>query len=215
MIVLGFHTAGPACELAIVRDSEILHEESAAMLRGQDARLPGLTQELLANAGLTLDAIDRFAVTTGPGSFTGIRVGVAFARGLALVTGKPCLGITTLEAALPAGQQGSAIVVLPAQKRPPDITYWAQTFRSGAATDDACETSLQALTDRLTSHPHMVYGDAAALIAEMPELTVHAAAPSAARAAQLASALDPETRTARPTYARAPDAALPKARTET
>lgn len=211
MIVLGFHTAGPACELAIVRDDEILREDRVAMLRGQDARLPGLTQELIANAGLTLEAIDRFAVTTGPGSFTGIRVGVAFARGLALATGKPCLGITTLEAALPAGQQGSAIVILPAQKRPPDITYWAQTFRSGTATDESCELTLQALTDRLTSHPHMVYGEAEALMAAMPHLTVHAATPTAARAAQLAHGLDPENRPARPTYARAPDAALPTA----
>ncbi len=209
MIVLGFHTAGPACELAIVREGEILRTETAAMARGQDAYLPGLTQKLLADAGMTLDAVDRFAVITGPGSFTGIRVGVAFARGLALATGKPCLGITTLEAALPAGQQGSAIVLLPAQKRPPDITYWAQTFRSGSATDEACELPLATLVERLTSHPHMVYGDADALKAQLPALTIHAAAPTAARAAQLASELDPEHRTARPTYARAPDAALP------
>lgn len=179
------------------------------MARGQDARLPGLTQKLLAHADLSLEAIDRFAVITGPGSFTGIRVGVAFARGLALATGKPCLGITTLEAALPTGQQGSAIVLLPAQRRPPDITYWAQTFRSGRATDAACELPLEALVERLTSHPHMVYGDADALKAQMPDLTIHVAAPSAARAAQMASDLDPEHRTARPTYARAPDAALP------
>ena len=212
MIVLGFHTAGPACELAIVRDDSIIGTESTAMVRGQDARLPGLTQKLLADTGVTLKDIDRFAVTTGPGSFTGIRVGVAFARGLALATGKHCLGVTTLEAALPAGQQGSAIVLLPAQKRPPDITYWAQTFRSGSATDEACELSLQALIDRLTSHPHMVYGDAEALAAEQPELTIHASAPSAVRAAQLASTLDPEQRSARPTYARAPDAALPTKR---
>lgn len=209
MLVLGFHTSGPACELALVQDGVVVCEEKAAMLRGQDAHLPGLTQKLLSDAGVSLESIDRFAVTTGPGSFTGIRVGVAFARGLALATGQPCLGITTLEAALPTGQQGSAIVLLPAQKRPPDITYWAQTFRSGSATDDACELSLQSLTDRLNSHPHMIYGDADALAAAVPALTVHAASPSAGRAAQLAATLDPEQRTARPTYARAPDAALP------
>lgn len=210
MIVLGFHTAGPACELALIRDGDALAVRTEAMQRGQDARLPGLTQALLSDAGLALDAIDRFAVITGPGSFTGIRVGVAFARGLALATEKPCLGITTLEAALPAGQQGSAIVALPAQKRPPDITYWTQTFRSGIATDAASEMPLQAVVDLLSSHPHMVYGDAAALQAELPDLPVHAAQPSALRAAQLAAGLSPEDRTARPTYARAPDAALPK-----
>lgn len=186
-----------------------------AMQRGQDARLPGLTEQLLSEAGLTLDAIDRFAVVTGPGSFTGIRVGVAFARGLALATGQPCLGITTLEAALPEGQQGSAMVVLPAQKRPPDITYWAQTFRSGSATDEAREVSLETLVDRLTSHPHMVYGDADALKGRLPQLTVHAVRPSAVRAAHLAAVLEPDLYPARPTYARAPDAALPSSATST
>ena len=210
MIVLGFHTAGPACELALIRDGEPLAVRTEAMQRGQDARLPGLTQALLSDAGVALDEVDRFAVVTGPGSFTGIRVGVAFARGLALATEKTCLGITTLEAALPAGQQGSAIVVLPAQKRPPDITYWAQTFRSGTPTDAATEMSLSAIAELLTSHPHMVYGDADALRTEIPDLTVHAAQPTAVRAAQLAAELTPEDRPARPTYARAPDAALPK-----
>ncbi len=181
-------------------------------MRGQDARLPGLVQDLLSEAGFTLDQVDRFAVITGPGSFTGIRVGVAFARGLALATGKPCLGITTLEASLPAGQQGSAIALQPAQKRPPDITYWTQTFRSGTATDVASEMSLQAVMELLISHPHMVYGDADALQAQRPDLTIHKAQPSAARAAQLATDLNPEDHIARPTYARAPDAALPQAK---
>lgn len=211
MITLAFHTAAAACELALVRDGEVLCARKEAMQRGQDARLPGLTQALLAEAGLALDIVDRFAVVTGPGSFTGIRIGVAFARGLALATGKPCLGITTLEATLPAGQQGSAIVALPAQKRPPDITYWTQTFRSGSATDEARELTLAALAERLTSHPHMVYGEAEALQARLPGLIVHEAGPSAVRAAQLAATLDPDLHGARPTYARAPDAALPKA----
>ncbi len=212
MIVLGFHTAGPACELALVRDGALLGETKEPMQRGQDARLAGLTQRLMADSGLTLEQIDRFAVITGPGSFTGIRVGVAFARGLALATNKPCLGITTLEAALPAGQQGSAIVLLPAQKRAPDITYWAQKFRSGEATNIACEMSLLNLSDLLSVHPHMIYGDADALTAQHPDLIVHGAVPTAARAAHRAGDLDPELRSARPTYARLPDAALPHAK---
>lgn len=210
MITLAFHTAGAACELALIHGDNVLCERKQAMQRGQDARLPGLTEALLAEAGLALDRVDRFAVVTGPGSFTGIRIGVAFARGLALATGKPCLGITTLEATLPAGQQGSAIVALPAQKRPPDITYWTQTFRSGSATDEAREMTLTALAARLSSHPHMVYGEAEALQARWPGIMVHGASPSAVRAAQLAATLDPELHVARPTYARAPDAALPK-----
>lgn len=212
MIVLGIHTAGPACELALVSDQRRIGEVREDMIRGQDARLPDLVTGVLEDANLSLKDIDRFAVVTGPGSFTGIRVGVAFGRGLALATGKPCLGVTTLEAALPEGQQGSAIVALPAQKRPPDITFWAQTFRTGMPTGNAIELAADDLTTLLHEHPHMVYGDVAAVSPHLEGGSVHPATPSAARAAIYAVSLNPEERLARPTYARQPDAALPKPR---
>lgn len=210
MIVLAIHTAGPACDLAVLRDAAILSERQEAMMRGQDARLPQLVQDVLTDAKLTLGQIDRFAVVTGPGSFTGIRVGVAFARGLALATGKPCVGVTSMEAALPAGQQGSAIVALPAQRRAPDITFWTQTFRTGSATAPASEMAVQDLISLLRDRPHMVYGDVTALETHLSGTSIHPIAPNAVRAGQLAATLDPENRTARPTYVRAPDAALPK-----
>ena len=209
MIVLGIHTAGPACDLALVRNQEALAESKVSMNRGQDAQLPGLLQDLLKETETPLQAIDRFAVVTGPGSFTGIRVGVAFARGLALATGTPCLGVTTLEAALPAGQQGSAIVALPAQKRPPDITFWTQTFRTGMPTGDALERSAEDLRALLLEHPHMVFGETDTVAPHIEGRQVNAAAPTALRAALYAASLDPEDHPARPTYARKPDAALP------
>ena len=210
MIVLALNTAGPACEIALVDPDGVRAETHVPMARGQDAELPRLVQETLEQAGLTLDQVDRFAVITGPGSFTGIRVGVSFARGLALATAKPCLGVTTLEATLPAGQQGSAIVALPAQKRPPDITFWTQTFRTGVATGAAQERSAEALQALLSERPHMVFGDVEALQAHLADFPIHAAVPTAIRAAQVAMQLDPDLRNASPTYARAPDAALPK-----
>ncbi|MEE2929633.1 MAG: tRNA (adenosine(37)-N6)-threonylcarbamoyltransferase complex dimerization subunit type 1 TsaB, partial [Pseudomonadota bacterium] len=153
MIVLGIHTAGPACDVALVRGEEILAETLVPMTRGQDAQLPGLVDRLLQRTETTLGEIDRFAVVTGPGSFTGIRVGVAFARGLSLATGAPSIGVTSLEAALPDGQQGSAIVALPAQKRPPDITFWTQSFRTGMPTGEATEMSAAHLNAKLSEHP--------------------------------------------------------------
>lgn len=209
MIALGLNTAGPACELAVLRDGRVVSERREDMRRGQDAKLPELTRLTLSDAGLGIADIDRIAVVSGPGSFTGIRVGVAFARGLALATGRPAIGVTALEAALPAGQQGSALVALAAQKRPPDLTFWTQTFRSGAATVDPVEYSLEALEDLLTSHPHMVYGDPAALGPLLADQPVHRAAPSAARAAHVAADMDPDLHPARPVYARSPDATLP------
>ncbi len=210
MIVLALHTAGPACDIAVIDQDRTLSQQCVPMARGQDAELPGLVQDTLDKVNLTLAQIDRFAVITGPGSFTGIRVGVAFARGLALAVQKPCLGVTTLEATLPSGQQGSAIVALPAQKRAPDITFWTQTFRTGVATGTAQERSAEVLQELLKERPHMLFGDVEALRQHVPEITVHNALPSAERAAQVEITLDLDTRTARPTYARAPDAALPK-----
>ncbi|WOR15594.1 tRNA (adenosine(37)-N6)-threonylcarbamoyltransferase complex dimerization subunit type 1 TsaB [Hyphomonas sp. FCG-A18] len=209
MLTLALHTAMAGCDVAIQRDGTVLANLSEAMRKGQDARLPGLVALACEQAGVTLEEVERFGVVTGPGSFTGVRVGVAFARGLALATGVPCVGVSSLEAALPDGQQGSAIVLLPAQKRPPDITYWAQTFRSGAATAPPEEMPLQAVADLLNAHPHMVFGNATALQEILPDLSVRVAQPSAARAAALTAVFDPASHPPRPSYARAPDAALP------
>lgn len=213
MIVLAIHTAGPACELALLSDNDIVAQSRVEMIRGQDARLPGLVEALLAEANTVLEAVDRFAVITGPGSFTGIRVSVAFARGLALAMDKPCLGVTTMEAALPPGQQGSALVALPAQKRPPDITFWTQTFRTGVATDQPTETRVEDLITFLSDRPHMLFGDAPALNPHVGSQPVHAASPTAAQAARVAALASANDRPARPTYVRAPDAALPQPKT--
>lgn len=212
MLVLAIHTAGPACELALLQDDIVLGERREAMVRGQDARLPELVKKLLQESNIALSQIHRFAVITGPGSFTGIRVGVAFARGLALAVDKPCVGVTSLEAALPIGQQGSAIVALPAQKRPPDITFWTQTFRTGAATGPAREARLEDLTTLLRDRPHMLYGPKSELSGHFDADLIHDAIPSAQGAARVAVRLDPADRPAHPTYARAPDAAFPRSK---
>lgn len=107
MIVLAIDTALDACSVAIVREGETLAALSEQMNRGQAERLAPTVQEAIAAAGLTFAQIDRIAVTTGPGSFTGVRVGLSFARALALALNKPCLGVSTLEAlALSAVEQG-------------------------------------------------------------------------------------------------------------
>ncbi|MDJ0919841.1 MAG: tRNA (adenosine(37)-N6)-threonylcarbamoyltransferase complex dimerization subunit type 1 TsaB [Henriciella sp.] len=213
MLCLGLHTSGPACEVAIVEHGVVKAELAEAMTRGQDARLPGLVQQACDLAEIGLHDLQRIGVVTGPGSFTGVRVGVAFARGLALASNATCVGVTSLEAALPAGQQGSAIVILPAQRRAPDITYWSQTFRSGEATNPPTERSLEDLVNLLKARPHMVYGDGRVLQEALPDLIIHAAHPTARRAADLAAGLEPESHPPRPTYGRKPDALLPGGKT--
>lgn len=210
MICLGLNTAGTGCDIAICDGDELLSSKRLTGLKGQDSRLPQLLSDALSEAGLTLKNLQRLAVVTGPGSFTGVRVGVAFARGLALALDKPCLGVTSLEATLPLGQQGSALVALQAQRRPPDITYWTQTFRTGEATAEPREMRLEHLADVLNERPHMVYGDAAALSDKVPGLIIHPASASARIAAQFAISRDPDLHPPTPAYVRDPDADLPR-----
>ncbi|WP_018148519.1 tRNA (adenosine(37)-N6)-threonylcarbamoyltransferase complex dimerization subunit type 1 TsaB [Henriciella marina] len=213
MLTLGINTSGPACDVAVLEDGICLATRLEEMVRGQDARLPGIIAATLDDAGKSTRDLSRIGVVTGPGSFTGIRVGVAFARGLALALKIPCIGVTALEATLPAGQQGSAIVALPAKRRPPELSYWVQRFRTGIATGAPEEIDLDMLADELEAHPHFVFGEAVGALAQRLEGTeIHTASPTALRAAEMAEGAGEDGAAASPVYVRAPDAALPGGR---
>lgn len=98
MKILAFDTALDACSAALWSDGRVLGRASVIAARGHAEMLFSMLADVLAEAGLDYGDIDRFAVTTGPGSFTGVRVGLAAARGLSLARGKPVVGVTTLEA---------------------------------------------------------------------------------------------------------------------
>jgi tRNA threonylcarbamoyladenosine biosynthesis protein TsaB len=108
MIVLALDTTTRAGSAAVVRGGDLLAEISgdARLTHGQ--RLPGELMQVLEAAGLTLHDVDLLAIAAGPGSFTGLRVGIAAMQGLAMATAKPIVPVSTLEAlAHAAGVGGS------------------------------------------------------------------------------------------------------------
>ena len=193
MTILAINTAFPACNIALARDGTLLAERYEPMVRGQDARLAGLVDETLIEAGLVMSDLTRIAVVTGPGSFTGVRVGVAFARGLALVLKVHCVGLTSLEAAVSIDQKGDVLATLPAQKRPPELTYWAQHISDRVGLVPPEELSSEALETRLKALGIAQFSDG------KPETM-------AATAALKAAALNPADHPPVPAYVRLPDA---------
>jgi tRNA threonylcarbamoyladenosine biosynthesis protein TsaB len=208
MIVLGLDTCLTACSVAVLHGERVLAHRSEVMARGHQERLAPMAQAVMRDAGLAFDSLDRIGVTVGPGSFTGLRVGVAFAKGLASALGLPTVGIGTLEA-LAAQGQGLVAAAIDARR---DQLY-LQVFDRG--------------------HPLMApdvlpMGQAAARLVELSlgrTLTViGSGAPLLAAAAPGAAVMTPEGCDARdvarlaaarppaplqPLYLRAPDAKLP------
>ncbi len=100
MLILAIDTALDACAAAVL-DTEagrLIAQESQAMKRGHAEALMPLIGRVIVQSGAAFAALDRIAVTTGPGSFTGLRVGLSAARGIALAANKPVVGVTTLTA---------------------------------------------------------------------------------------------------------------------
>lgn len=131
MIVLSIDTAGVDCSAAVYDASAktLLSAVTEEIGKGHAERLMAVIDQALDEAAVDLRAVKKIAVVIGPGSFTGIRVGVAAARGLALSLGIECVGVTTLEtlaASYLAGSQSGAPVVVAMDAKRDEI--YAQAF---------------------------------------------------------------------------------------
>lgn len=98
MKLLAIDTALGACSVAIVDDDDVLAHRWIEMTRGHAEAIAPMVEDTMRDAALSFAQLERLAVTTGPGTFTGQRVGLAFARGLRLALKIPLIGVTTLEA---------------------------------------------------------------------------------------------------------------------
>ena len=112
-LVLGFDTSAAHCAAALLSGDRLLAARAEEMGRGQAERLMPLLEDVLAEAGYGWRDLDRIGCGTGPGNFTGIRISVAAARGLALSLGIPAVGVTTFDAIRHAAPGAVAAVPAP------------------------------------------------------------------------------------------------------
>jgi tRNA threonylcarbamoyladenosine biosynthesis protein TsaB len=107
--VLAIETATVRCSAAVVSGERTLAERSLSIPRAHSEKLLTLVGEALSASGLTLDRVDAVCVSIGPGSFTGLRIGLSVAKGLAFASSRPLIAVPTLEAiAWNAGRSGGA-----------------------------------------------------------------------------------------------------------
>jgi tRNA threonylcarbamoyladenosine biosynthesis protein TsaB len=209
MIVLALDTCLDACSVAVWQDNVILATRSEVMARGHQERLAPMARDVMDEAGIAFPALDRIGVTVGPGSFTGLRVGLAFAKGLALALDRPCIGVGVMETlAAGSGETGFVAATIDAHRG----QVYLQAFIDGCAVMAPDVLPIEIAAARLAElYPG---GDAALVGSGAPLL--QAAVPSArsrpeARPdpvviAATAAAARPPFAPPRPLYLRAPDA---------
>lgn len=98
MRILGIDSSSPECSIALLENEKILSQASGDRKSSYSDHLLKMVNGVLCEAGLTLNEVDGFAITAGPGSFTGLRVGVSLVKGFILATEKPFVAVDTMEA---------------------------------------------------------------------------------------------------------------------
>lgn len=143
MNVLAVDTSGPVCGVAVTRDGRLIYEGAAVNRMTHSVNLMPMVEEALTRSGMTVEEIDLFAAVTGPGSFTGVRIGVSTVKGLAHGAGKPCAGVDALDA-LAAGVSQTDALICPIQDARAGQVYGA-AFWGGFPPVRLCEDAAETL----------------------------------------------------------------------
>ena len=227
MRILGFDTATSACSAAVWEDGRIAARRFEPMSRGQSERLMPMVREVLSEAGADFPDLDLLAVTTGPGAFTGLRIGLAAARGMALAGDLACFGVTRLDA-VAAGvseterQKANVLVVLDSKR----AEGYAQAFRSDLRPLSEAQALMPADLAALMANGEgdadrvLVAGDGAGQVIQALKdkgieavLSTAPGVPDAATVAEIAAerwSPDQPAEPLRPLYLRPPDAKASK-----
>jgi tRNA threonylcarbamoyl adenosine modification protein YeaZ len=215
MKILAVDTALGACSAALLDNERVLAHRFEPMDRGHAERLAPMVEEIMREANVEFASLDRLAVTTGPGTFTGQRVGLAFMRGLRIALHRPLIGITTLEAiAAHAKAESGAELAIPLHDARRDEIYLEIENRlppSVLPFDEVVARLRAFANDRVA-----LAGTAASRVCDALAnqfLLSSVRQPDALWVARLAMTADATDGAPRPLYLRAPDAKLPAART--
>jgi tRNA threonylcarbamoyl adenosine modification protein YeaZ len=163
-LILAIDTSAALCAAAVVAGDAVLASASEEMGKGQAERLFPMIDEVLSAAGKTLPDLDAIAVCTGPGNFTGVRIGVSAARGLALALARPAIGVTRLEALA----HGATVPTVATVAGPRGQVY-AQVFdAAGSALTDPAAGAPAEIAPRLApARPGRAIGASAETLANL------------------------------------------------
>jgi tRNA threonylcarbamoyladenosine biosynthesis protein TsaB len=210
--ILAADTALGGLSVAVLEGEKILSHHFQEMARGHAEALAPLVQETMAQAGLGFADLDRLAVTTGPGTFTGQRVGLAFMRGLRVALKKPLIGITTLEAMAAATENAKAAAIHDAKRDEAYLLLWEKDATIFAP---AVMPFAEAVEKIRAFGPCALAGSGAPAAAEQLGqgfLLSDIRQPDALWVARLALTRPAPDSAPAPLYLRAPDAKLPGAK---
>ncbi len=225
MKVLGLDTALGACSVAMLDGDSVAGHAFEKMQRGQAEALAPMTESVMRESGFSFSNLERLAVTTGPGTFTGQRVGLAFARAMALALNIPALGVTTLDAmaaqALREEQADWALAVSDAKR---GEVYLGARAASGETLMPASIMTHDSAAERVVEGLR-IYGDNLALAGTGTEILrpileskgwnlrpPKVQQPDAIFVARLGAIMSRPDAPPKPLYLRAPDAKLPTPR---
>jgi tRNA threonylcarbamoyladenosine biosynthesis protein TsaB len=163
MLVLSLDTTSRAGSCALARDGKVVCVEGSDTFREQGGQLPGALATLLDRESVALREIDGYGVAIGPGSFTGLRVGIATMQGLAMATGKPLVGVSALDALAMlavAGKDRSGRVVAWIEAWRGDV--FSATYEGGRPLNEPIIAHPNELLDHLVGRTNVLIGDGAA-----------------------------------------------------
>ncbi len=213
--ILAIDTALDSCAACVTSGStaDPLALEALPMSRGHAEALLPLVERVISRIDGGFESLDRIAVTVGPGSYTGLRVGLSAARAIGLATGKPVVGVGTLSALLAPllADPGEGTLAAAIDARHGAVYVQALATGSGDGLAPA-HLSVADAVDRLGAGPVILVGSGApALATALAERGVSATvantdAPDILSVAQLGLVADPAQALPRPLYLRGPDA---------